>query len=165
MDWQASWIWHPARAGMDNFYLYARKPLILRQPPHDAQLFITASSLYKLYINGAYVGRGPNPTDPCRYYYDARDVTAHLRAGENVLAVIAYNYGPETRGILGQNWGRGGLLVELRAPLQARRAPGEDGCAIIVTSDRNATAGTRYADRNSASAARERIERSDEGRK
>ena len=126
MQWKASWIWHPPRAEMDNFYVYARKEFRLPRAPRDARLLITASSLYKLYVNGAYVGRGPNPSDPSRYYYDAYDATAHLKRGRNVLAVLAYNYGPETRGILGQNWGRGGLLVELRAP-------GDDGRTLVAS--------------------------------
>ncbi len=115
MDWQAEWIWHPTRDEMDNFYLHARKPLVLGEVPDEAKVFVTASSLYKLYINGQPVGRGPNPADPSRYYFDTYEVSEHLQAGENVVAALCYNYGPESRGILRQNWGRGGFLLELRA--------------------------------------------------
>ena len=126
MDWNASWIWHPDGADADNFYVCARKALHLGAVPRDPILRITASSLYKLYINGEYVGRGPNPSDPSRYYYDVREVGRCLRQGENVFAVLVYNYGPKAHGILGQNWGRGGLLVELRAP-------GEEGGTLLVS--------------------------------
>ena len=126
MDWHASWIWHPPTGDADNFYLHARKRFLLDRAPADARLFITASSLYKLYVNGAYVGRGPNPADPSSYYYDEHDVSALLRPGPNVVAVLAYNYGPKAHGILGQNWGRGGLLVELRAA-------GDDRDAVLMS--------------------------------
>ncbi len=120
MDWHAQWIWHPPIERMTNFYLYARKALTLAEPPAGARLLITASSLYKLYVNGQSVGRGPNPADPSYYYYDVHDVAEHLRAGENVIAVEAYNYGAATPadvpGVLNQNWGRGGLLAELLGP-------------------------------------------------
>ncbi len=116
MDWNAAWIWHPPKEDMDNFYMHARRAFELEKVPPDARLHITASSLYQLYVNAELVGRGPNPGDPSRYYYDTYDVTRHLRAGRNVIAALCYNYGSETRGILGQNWGRGGLLAELRAP-------------------------------------------------
>ena len=89
MDWNASWIWHPAKDEMDNFYLYARRAIVIGRPPETALLFVTASSLYKLYVNGRFVGRGPNPSDPSRYYYDTYEVGEHLRQGENVVAVIA----------------------------------------------------------------------------
>ena len=128
MDWNASWIWHPPTAEPDNFTMYARKELSLPRAPKGATVLVTASSMYKLYINGQYIGRGPNPTDPSRYYYDVHDVTEHLRRGRNVIAALCYCYGPKTRGILGQNWGRGGLLLELRAP-------GEDGKALLVTDE------------------------------
>jgi alpha-L-rhamnosidase len=121
----ASWIWHPAREKMDNFYLYARRSFSLEGAPSLARILVTASSLYKLYVNGEYVGRGPNPSDPSRYYYDVHDVTGLLRAGENVIAAVCYNYGAEANGILGQNWGRGGLLLELQS--------GEEGDTLLAT--------------------------------
>jgi len=116
MDWQAQWIWHPEADDLDNFYMLARRVIELDAPPADARLAITASALYKLYVNGEYVGRGPNPSDPSRYYYDVHPVGDRLRAGANVIAVVAYCYGPEPNPILGQNWGRGGLLAQLEAP-------------------------------------------------
>ena len=70
MNWSAKWIWHPPTDSPDNFYVYARREIDLNQQFDEANLFITASSLYKLYINGEYVQRGPNPSDPSRYYYD-----------------------------------------------------------------------------------------------
>ncbi|MGD2175524.1 MAG: hypothetical protein PVJ27_08980, partial [Candidatus Brocadiaceae bacterium] len=115
MDWEAEWIWHPPTGNPDNFYMHARREFELADVPKDPRLLITASSLYKLYVNGRYVGRGPNPADPSRYYYDTYPIGKHLQRGRNVVAALCYNYGPEAHGILGQNWGPGGLLLELRS--------------------------------------------------
>jgi hypothetical protein len=129
MDWNASWIWHPPTGNDDNFFLYARREVTFDKVPAEAMLRVTAGSLYKLYINGAYVGRGPNPSDPSRYYYDVYRVSSLLKPGVNVFAAECYTYGPKAHGVLGQNWGRGGLLFELRSP-------GTDGQAILVSDDR-----------------------------
>ncbi len=126
MEWKAAWIWHPATENPDNFYMHARKVVSLPRKPKAGTVLVTASSLYKLYVNGQYVGRGPNPTDPSRYYYDIHDVSALLKRGRNVIAALCYCYGPVNHGVLGQNWGRGGFLLELRAP-------GEDGETLLAT--------------------------------
>ena len=122
MDWNAEWIWHPPAGKMDNFYLHARKAFGLERPCPDAVVFVTAGSLYKLYVNGQFVGRGPNPSDPSRYYYDVHEVGALLRQGPNVIAATCYNYGEKAHGVLGQNWGRGGFLLELRDGREGRAA-------------------------------------------
>lgn len=128
MDWQASWIWHPETDNPDNFYLFARREFDLDRAPPEATIRITAGSLYKLYVNGVYIGRGPNPSDPSRYYYDVHPVSGYLTSGRNTIGVVAYTYGPEAHGVLGQNWGRGGLLMELRAPRK-------DGDLLLGTDD------------------------------
>ncbi len=134
MKWNAEWIWHPERACMNNFYLYARKELDIESLSEETTLHITAGSLYKLFVNGRFVGRGPNPTDPSRYYYDSYNVASFLREGRNSIAVIAYNYGPEIKGIIGQNWGRGGLLLEMRESPDGAPIAATDGSWKVLQS-------------------------------
>ena len=55
-----------------------------------------------LYLNGAYVGRGPARSDPRFKTYDTYDVAAALRPGRNVIAVRAYHYGSPAQG---SGWG------------------------------------------------------------
>ncbi len=113
MEWNADWIWLAEQENMDNMYMLARREFTLDRVSENIKVCITAGSLYKLHINNEYIGRGPNPTDPKRYYYDVHDISAKLRRGLNTIAVIAYNYGPENHGVIGQNWGRGGLLMQM----------------------------------------------------
>src|SRR5580698_6821506 len=112
MSWNASWIWLPVQSQMDNLYVYARKEFDCATVPKSAPAKVSASQLYKLYVNGRYVGRGPNPADPSYYYYDVHDLAPYLVTGRNVIALVGYNYSQQLQGVIGQNWGIGGLLFE-----------------------------------------------------
>lgn len=105
--WQARWIWTDASDRVENSFLYFRHEFTLAEGAgQGARLFITAESLYRVYLNGTFLGEGPPPAAPFFHYYDERDVTPHLAAGVNCLAVIVHFTGqqPDTRG---------GLLAEL----------------------------------------------------
>ena len=51
-----------------------------------------AVSRYTLYVNGDEVARGPVRANPRRQPYDVIDLAPHLKAGENVIGVIAWRY-------------------------------------------------------------------------
>jgi alpha-L-rhamnosidase len=62
-----------------------------------ATLFATATSpkparqyVYKMYVNGRFVGLGPTQSVGAETRYDGFDVTSDLRAGANALGAIAY---------------------------------------------------------------------------
>jgi len=123
--WAAEWIWHP-QAAPENAYVYFRRSFSLEGAPlREARLFVSASARYQLFVNGRYVGRGPNPTDPGRYYYDVYEAADLLREGANVIAALGYAFRPEPGAILRQNWGRGGFLLE--AELDGRSILATDG--------------------------------------
>ena len=86
-------VWTEGEAKPFHYYLYARRSFDLEGPPRAAQLRITAADRYLLYVNGAYVDRGPARSDPRRKSYDTHDVTDLLTSGRNVVAVRAYHYG------------------------------------------------------------------------
>ena len=92
------WIWRQGEPKPYHCYLYARRSLALAQQPSRARVHITASDRYVLYVNGAYVGRGPARSDPRRKSYDTHDVVSRLRSGANVIAVRAYHYGAVAQG-------------------------------------------------------------------
>ncbi len=109
VDWQAEWIWCKDRQVVENFYIYARKVVNISEEIIDAKAYCTCSGEYKLYINGHYIGRGPNPCDPRYQYYDEYDIADHLQIGDNVIAVLCYNIGVTTHSKPG---GPGGFLFE-----------------------------------------------------
>ena len=118
MTWSASWIWLPAQQRMDNLYVLARTQFDCPVVPASAPARVSGSQLYKLYVNGRYVGRGPNPADPSYYYYDVHDLAPYLVPGRNVISLIGFCYSETLQGIIGQNWGIGGLLFEMAEPVR-----------------------------------------------
>jgi hypothetical protein len=90
--------------------LLARKSFSLKEIPQSASLRISASSIYKLYVNGEYIRRGPARSAPHHQSYDDFDISRFLKTGKNVMAVrVHYQEGS----IAYHHQGRGGLLVQL----------------------------------------------------
>ncbi|MEV0844780.1 family 78 glycoside hydrolase catalytic domain [Streptomyces sp. NPDC049954] len=84
-DWSAHWIEVPARSA-------ARHSFPLSGDVARARLYLTAQGLVRAHVNGVPVN--PDSCDPSRTerttaLYRAYDVTDLLRAGENVLTLVA----------------------------------------------------------------------------
>lgn len=92
----SKWIWAESLSETRNCYVYARREFEAAAAP-SADVCVTCSTEYKLYVNGRYIGRGPNRCHPGLQYYDSFDLTHVLRPGKNVIAAICYNYGVEAR--------------------------------------------------------------------
>ena len=71
-----------------------RKSLILTSAPVQAQIQLFAYTRYQLFVNGEYVGRGPNRFENRRPEYDTWEIAPRLHAGTNVLAVLAHQDWP-----------------------------------------------------------------------
>ncbi len=89
----AVWIGSAHPFDLHEAYLDFRRALTLAQPPRSATLFITADSRYRLWVNGTFSARGPARCWPHAQAVDALDLTPHMRAGGNVLAVQVYQPG------------------------------------------------------------------------
>ena len=90
---QSSFIFLP---GLNKSQVYAgfRKTFALPAPPPASTLLhLFADARYMLYVNGAYVSRGPCRFNPKRPEFDTIDVGPHLRAGQNLIAVLVHSYG------------------------------------------------------------------------
>ena len=114
------WIWIEGDAKPYNFYLYARGTVEVDGAPAAAKLHVTASDRYMLYLNGAYVGRGPARSDPRFKTYDTHDVAAALRPGRNVIAVRAYHFGQPVHGSGWNSMSGNSFTVGERAGLWAQ---------------------------------------------
>lgn len=91
----AVWIGSSHPFDLHEAYLCFRSPSSwqLRELPHRAELLITADSRYRLWVNGRPVARGPARCYPHAQSVDRLDLTPHLRAGPNLLAVQVYQPG------------------------------------------------------------------------
>ena len=91
----ACWIWFRDDESMDVF-ARARRKVTLDAAPEKATLHITATGHYRLWVNGAFAGRGPSRPTLGMKRYDVLDIGPLLREGENVLAVHLVHYGYHT---------------------------------------------------------------------
>lgn len=91
----AVWIGSDHPFDLHEAYLCFRSPAgwQLDRRPEQAQLFITADSRYKLWVNGRFVARGPARSYPHHQAVDCLDLASYLQAGANTLAVQVYQPG------------------------------------------------------------------------
>lgn len=85
------WIGSDHPFDLHETYLCFCADLILSAPPQDATLYITADSRYRLFVNGQYVGRGPERSWPAAMAVDARPLP--LRQGANRIWIEVYSPG------------------------------------------------------------------------
>lgn len=123
----ARWIWFPSARCLANTFMLFRRSLQLAGPPRRATGWISADSRYQLYVNGQRVQWGPAPCDPKFLELDPIDLTALLRAGENVIGaqVLFYGHGDGTSPA-----GKPGFFFRLEIE-------GTDGQAEIIASDQS----------------------------
>ena len=100
------------RAKINNRYA-EQYPIILR---------ITADDYYKVYVNGIFVGQGPAPAYPEKYYYNEIDVTKFMKDGNNLIAVHTYY-----QGLINRVWNSGDGRFGLAADLVIQ----EDGIEVV----------------------------------
>jgi len=142
---KAEWIWRErqgppirgdgawGRADYDqdrNLYVYFRRTFDLPasqaglpKSPREAIAHVSADGRYRLFVNGAYVGRGPARCDPLWQYYDSYDIAPLLKAGRNVIAALVHSYGQDAswyqlpRGEWSRIFGCGGFFFQCDAAL------------------------------------------------
>jgi len=108
VNWKAQWIWLPKNETSDM--MLARKNIRFSKKPSKALLRISASSKYKLYVNGKLINQGPARSASHHQSYDILDISSVLQKGENLIAVkVHYLQGTTSYHFNG----RAGLLVQL----------------------------------------------------
>jgi hypothetical protein len=121
---KAAWIWldpatdASARHGDEKHALAAwfRKEIKLADEPQSVEARVSADSVYRLWINGKLVSRGPadpgNDIDSRfgwshRWLYDCRNLTAFFHKGRNVIAAEVFSTGQPNYSL-----GKAGFLFE-----------------------------------------------------
>lgn len=80
--------------GERHVTLVARREFALGRAARSGVIRVSAAHIYRLYVNGQFVGRGPDRADPRYPYFDEYDVTALLRRGSNVVLCELYHMVP-----------------------------------------------------------------------
>lgn len=111
-DWDAEWI-GVIGASKPNTWVCFRKQFELSDTPSSVEARIACDSKYWLWINDELVvfegqlKRGPTPRDT---YFDRVDLSGHLRAGENTVAILVCHFG--RHGFSHNSSGKAGLIFE-----------------------------------------------------
>lgn len=94
----AKYVWFAARDTSRNPYAAFRKSFEIEKMPEirSAVLNIFADTVYKLYVNGKFIGYGPVRFDPRYPLYDSYDLRPHLKNGANAIAVLVNFFGHKT---------------------------------------------------------------------
>lgn len=81
------WIGPAHPFDLRDVYANFRSDFSLEAVPSQALLRLSADSRYRLWINGVFVGRGPERSWPSSMAIDERSITNLLRVGVNRIAV------------------------------------------------------------------------------
>ena len=111
-----------------NIHTLFRKSFRIERSVREAVAYITADDLYKLYINGEFVGEGPAQSYPFAYNYNAFDITDLIAKGENAIAVQVYYQGLFNIYLVSAD-NLSGMIAELHITY-------DDGSREIIKSDR-----------------------------
>ena len=84
-------VWVQSREKEMNLNLGFRG-IFQSQKNKNATFRITASTLYRVYINGDYLGYGPARTGHGFFRVDEYDLSKHLKIGDNIVAVEVAGY-------------------------------------------------------------------------
>ncbi len=95
-QWTGKWCWTGHVTHPWNQYVYFRRVVDVPGTPRRAIVRISADALYTLYVNGQRVHQGPARCFPGHQSYDTLDLTALFQSGQNVIAVIAHQFGVPT---------------------------------------------------------------------
>ncbi|MBW3635100.1 MAG: glycoside hydrolase family 78 protein [Armatimonadetes bacterium] len=87
------WIWGAENAREHNRFVRFRRRLTVTGAVSNATLKITADARYEVWINGNWIGNGPPRSWPSPWPVDEYDIGAHLREGENLVAVRVHHFG------------------------------------------------------------------------
>ena len=91
--WQAQWI-RPQGSGAKDFGVYhLRKSFTLDAVPKKFVVNVTADNRYELFVNGTRAATGPARGDLDHWRFETVDLAPQLKAGDNVLAAVVWNFG------------------------------------------------------------------------
>ncbi len=124
----ASWIWSDDSDGRAyNLCSVFRRDFRLEEAPVSACLAITADTVYRLKVNGQWIGDGPCRSYPEHYRYDLYDLAGLLQCGANRIEVTVRYFGCGSFHHLPQ---RAGLLVQMEMS-------DASGAETVLISDEN----------------------------
>src|SRR6185369_13142411 len=91
--WPAQWISYPSAPIREYGVFHFRKTFSLKKKPDHFIVHVSGDTRYRLFLNGRYVCDGPARGDLAHWRFETLDLADQLKAGENLLAAMVWNYG------------------------------------------------------------------------
>ncbi|HRK22392.1 MAG TPA: hypothetical protein PLX06_11310, partial [Fimbriimonadaceae bacterium] len=91
--WNADWISISIDPREDLGVFGFRKRVTLDSKPSELKVRVSADQRYKLYVNGQFVEFGPQRGDVLHWFYETVDLAPFLKAGDNWIAALVWNFG------------------------------------------------------------------------
>ncbi|HVL38503.1 MAG TPA: hypothetical protein VM328_03835, partial [Fimbriimonadaceae bacterium] len=92
-QWSAKWISYAYDPRQDVGVFAFRRRLRLDSVPPKLDVRVSADQRYKLFVNGQLVEFGPQRGDALHWFYETIDLAPHLRAGDNWISALVWNFG------------------------------------------------------------------------
>ncbi len=90
--WKASWISHPGAPRREFSVIHFRKSFAITALPDRFLIHVSGDNRYELFVNGARVASGPARGDLNHWRFESLDIAAQLRAGNNLIAAVVWNF-------------------------------------------------------------------------
>lgn len=90
---QATFGWDGSDPASRHQYRFFRLAFELGEGTPEGEIHLFADTRYRLMVNGHLIGHGPARFKVSHPEYDSRDLSACLRPGKNVIAVVVCCYG------------------------------------------------------------------------
>jgi hypothetical protein len=100
LGWRGRWIWSPKSRAEGLPFIHVRKVFTCATLPESCVIHLSAHFLFKLYVNGRFVGEGPPRDVAPRIAYCSFELRPVLVAGANVALVEAYSTAPDVFGAM-----------------------------------------------------------------
>jgi len=113
--WHSKWIWDSELGDTPNTYVFFRKQFRCSPSAKAKAMFhITAGHFYRAYINGKFIGRGPDRSYFRNKIFHSYDVSRLLQKGKNVIAVQVHFLGRTDLSIMERHAaGPAGLIAQM----------------------------------------------------
>ena len=113
--WPAHWISVQDMSENEYAVCHFRKTFDLEHVPESFIVHVSADNRYKLYVNGRFVGLGPEYGDVYNWNYTTYDLKPYLKQGENTVAAVVWNFAA-SRPLAQMSFGKTGFIMQGNTP-------------------------------------------------
>lgn len=117
--WSASWAAYHPDPRHDLGVFAFRRAVVVDEAPGEFAIKVSADQRYKLYVNGEFIGFGPQRGDILHWHYETYDLAPMLHKGENCVVALVWNFGRWSP--MAQHSARLGFILE--SPLDELDTP------------------------------------------